>query len=212
MANEEIREENIKKVLNCTIECFKIYGLEATTLKMVAKHSGLSTRSVQRYFGTKNNLVMQTMALLLGQSFIELKNYFEGTAFLSLTGFEQVIEILRIRAEHVKKHYDIIIILTELEVYFSKNHLSLDMFRKYMGDETGYVETASARALDIGLRDGSIKQDVNKTVAFQMMTTAYKGMMQSLAFLYNDKTLAQEVKSQTLVNSFICILTEYLKN
>lgn len=37
MANEEIREENIKKVLNCAIECFKIHGLEATTVTMVAK-------------------------------------------------------------------------------------------------------------------------------------------------------------------------------
>lgn len=212
MANEEIREENIKKVLKCAIECFKVHGLELTTVTMVAKRAGLTTRSLQRYFGNKNNLVMQAMALLLNQSYIEIKNCFENESFLTMTGFEQIIEILKIRADHVKKHYEITINITELEVYFSKNNLSLGIFKKHMGDGTGYVEVASAAAIETALQDGSIRKDIDKDIVFQMVTTAYKGLLQRVAFLYCDEKSQQKTNPELLIDSFITVLTAYLKN
>lgn len=211
MANEEIREENIKKVLNCAIECFKSHGLEATTVTMVAKQVGLTTRSLQRYFGNKNNLVMQAMALLLNQSYIEIKNSFESKDFLSKTGFEQIIEILKIRAEHVKKHFEVTINLTELEVYFSKNNLNLEIFRKYMGG-SGYVDIALSKSLDLALKDSSIRSDIDKIAAIDVLSTTYKGLLQRVAFLYNNKELKSEVSPDRLIDSFIKVITSYLKS
>ena len=58
MANEEVRERNVEHVMMTAFECFKEYGIEKTTINMVAIKSDISLRSINRYFSNKADLVI----------------------------------------------------------------------------------------------------------------------------------------------------------
>lgn len=62
MANEEIRRANIETVLQAAINLFIEHGIENTTREMLARASGLSRRSTERYFPTKPDCVVQAAA------------------------------------------------------------------------------------------------------------------------------------------------------
>ena len=59
MANEEIRLANIETVLQAAINLFVENGIENTTREMLARASGLSRRSTERYFPSKSDYVVQ---------------------------------------------------------------------------------------------------------------------------------------------------------
>lgn len=76
MANEEIRLANIEKVLRVAINLFTEYGIENTTREMLARASGLSRRSIERYFPTKSDYVVQAsvwFAKTLAQKYESVK-------------------------------------------------------------------------------------------------------------------------------------------
>jgi AcrR family transcriptional regulator len=62
MANEEIRLANIEIVLQTTMKLFLEHGIENTTREMIARASGLSRRSTERYFPTKSACVVEVAA------------------------------------------------------------------------------------------------------------------------------------------------------
>lgn len=59
MANEEIRLANIEAVLQTAINLFVENGIENTTREMLARTSGVSRRSTERYFPCKADCVVQ---------------------------------------------------------------------------------------------------------------------------------------------------------
>lgn len=59
MANEAIRVANMETVLEASIQLFIEYGIENTTREMIARASGVSRRSTERYFPTKTECVVQ---------------------------------------------------------------------------------------------------------------------------------------------------------
>lgn len=57
MAAVDQREENIPRVIEAAIGCFKNVGIEKTTSVLIAKQAGICMRSFQRYFVTLENLI-----------------------------------------------------------------------------------------------------------------------------------------------------------
>ena len=69
MPNEKIRERNIEHVLSTAARCFSERGIEGTTLNELAWESGVSLRSVNRYFKNKTDLVICAYKWLGGRIF-----------------------------------------------------------------------------------------------------------------------------------------------
>ena len=59
MPTAEDRERNMENAIQAAINCFETVGISNCTREMIAEKSGLSTRSLQRYFGTLNNLIKE---------------------------------------------------------------------------------------------------------------------------------------------------------
>jgi AcrR family transcriptional regulator len=59
MANEQIKAQNIELVLNKTYHLFLKHGIERVTKEMIAHESGLSRRTIDRYFTDKTDCVLQ---------------------------------------------------------------------------------------------------------------------------------------------------------
>lgn len=58
MPHEEQREKNIRLVTEVALDCFLANGIEKTKVADIALRSGLTERSVFRYFETKADLVL----------------------------------------------------------------------------------------------------------------------------------------------------------
>ena len=63
MPHEEQREKNIRLVTEVALDCFLANGIEKTKVADIALRSGLTERSVFRYFGTKADLVLAASLL-----------------------------------------------------------------------------------------------------------------------------------------------------
>lgn len=61
LANEALREQNTHRVLEEAIVRFQEYGVEETKIPEVAKRAGVNQRSIYRYFGSKDSLVLQAV-------------------------------------------------------------------------------------------------------------------------------------------------------
>ena len=58
MSLEEIRENNIRLVTNNALNCFIKKGINKTTLSEIAAASGLTERSIYRYYSSKEDLII----------------------------------------------------------------------------------------------------------------------------------------------------------
>lgn len=65
MPHEEQREKNIRLVTEVALDCFLANGIEKTKVADIALRSGLTERSVFRYFETKADLVLGRVPALL---------------------------------------------------------------------------------------------------------------------------------------------------
>ena len=63
MPHEKVREENKKRVIEEAARLFKENGLEKTTIEMIANAAGLTKRSVQNYYETKNAIILGVFRL-----------------------------------------------------------------------------------------------------------------------------------------------------
>ena len=63
MPHEEQREKNIRLVTEVALDCFLANGIEKTKVADIALRSGLTERSVFRYFETKADLVLAASLL-----------------------------------------------------------------------------------------------------------------------------------------------------
>ena len=63
MPHEELREKNIRLVIENALDSFLENGIEKTKVADVARRSGLTERSVFRYFETKADLVLAASLL-----------------------------------------------------------------------------------------------------------------------------------------------------
>ena len=63
MPHEEQREKNIRLVTEKALDCFLENGIEKTKISDIAQLSGLTERSVFRYFETKADLVLAASLL-----------------------------------------------------------------------------------------------------------------------------------------------------
>ena len=69
MPHEELREKNIRLVIENALDSFLENGIEKTKVADVARRSGLTERSVFRYFETKADLVLAA-SLQIGRAHV----------------------------------------------------------------------------------------------------------------------------------------------
>ena len=62
-----IRQANTEKAIDVALTCFMTYGINATTQSALSKESGLSLRSINRFFKDKDDLILRMMEKLARQ-------------------------------------------------------------------------------------------------------------------------------------------------
>jgi AcrR family transcriptional regulator len=185
MANEEIRIANMENVLRTTIDLFLEYGIQNTTREMIARASGLSRRSTERYFPTKRDFVVQA-AEWFGH---DLYNRFQSVKMLESDEYT-AIEILRaylIEFKHLLVNDPrIFVCYAEFKSFLYRN--SDDRYSDYMkfADAVG-LRRMLQQLLERGAQDGTIISHYKPEAAARYMSNTITSYFSSAVLLYDTK-------------------------
>ena len=94
MPHEEQREKNIRLVTEKALDCFLENGIEKTKIADIARLSGLTERSVFRYFETKADLVLSASLLYWNRVLERIDRMFQDDSpGDSTTGLEDAAKL-----------------------------------------------------------------------------------------------------------------------
>jgi AcrR family transcriptional regulator len=192
MANEDVKIRNIEISLRATAELFIKYGPSNTTKEMIAKQSGLSRRSIERYFKSNMDCVLQTSVWISERSHFDMSAYSDE---IFSDGKHTASEILEIYLNEVKKTFPkeprLPICYIEIKTYIFRN--SDDCVRDYekFTEDLG-VRSLVRRIFKLGAQDGSIyfKSDyITAAEYFYEMLMHYLSNISMIYEQYPEKAL-----------------------
>ena len=181
MPNEEIRIHNIEHVLQTAYELFLVHGIEGTTKEMLARHSGLSRKSVDRYFVNKTDCVLQ-VAEWIGRRIRSEKNYFPREWF---TDEKHVGADLLLRYMQNAK----LLFVENPRLFVCRSEFKCYVFRNCVDFEKGYARLLNAlgcrslieQIFRMGKADGSFRLGLDAEKETQYFCESFLGFLSNLA-------------------------------
>ncbi len=180
MPHEEQREKNIRLVTEKALDCFLENGIEKTKISDIAQLSGLTERSVFRYFETKADLVLAASLLYWNRVLERIDRMSHENSDGSTTGLEDAGKILicysklyRLDPKGMRFTLD-----AELTLH------SAGRLHEIRNQPPEPYETSGgpmAKAIRKGLADGSISPEVDVKEIYYNSYDAILGIMQRLS-------------------------------
>lgn len=185
MANEEIRRANVEKVLQTAIDLFVEHGIENTTREMLARASGLSRRSTERYFPAKTDCVVQASQWFARALFENL----ESTKMLE-DGSHPADEILRTFFEELKHS-----LLKEPRIYIGFAEVKGYIYRNCEDRSTDYQNLLEAigwqqvlqKIFERGEQDGTLQCQFSPEKTTRYLANTIVSFFSNLVLLYDQQ-------------------------
>ncbi|MEG1016512.1 MAG: helix-turn-helix domain-containing protein [Oscillospiraceae bacterium] len=185
MSLEEMREQNKEKVAAAALKLFIANGIDVTKISDIAHESGLTPRSVYRYFESKTELVLDAARLFWEQTVSQSEKVWSVCADRKMSGSQQIEAVLKAYAEQYFSSREILIFVQEAEVYLHRNKMSFlihDRPHIAFPDGNGPLNLA----IHNGLIDGTVKDSPDLELLYYNAYDSLLGLMQKMA----DKTQA----------------------
>ena len=205
MTLREIRLENKQRVVKTALDYFVEKGIERSRVSDIAKDSGLTERSVFRYFENKPALVLDALLYLWNSRITEMSNYFRDLEINDLTGKERCLKILLAYGSLFMPSKKELIFVEEAEVYLYRMNLQdkikFDPLKPYVDGE-GPLQ----KAIKKGIADGSIRDCEELEYFYNNCFDTLLGLLQKLAsgtYDIDDNYQRKRIESlcKMLVNS-----------
>jgi AcrR family transcriptional regulator len=183
--NEEIREQNFNHVMKTTYNLYLNYGISNVTKQMIAKESGLSTKTISRYFIGKTDCtirvaewVLQQIRLEIGKDFPE--SYFTDGKHTGAQLFEQYMFALKDLFFSEPRTF---VLYSEFKLYIYHN------CDDYEQNYTLLCNCMGSRHLRrqiymLGKTDGTLPSDINVTAEEEYFCESFFGFLANLALSY----------------------------
>lgn len=211
VTKEEERARNKEKVIAAALDCIQQMPVNEVTRVAIANRAGLTPRSLQRYFGTLDNL-MQTVT----QRYLEHFNQCHREAFhaqniAGKSGLEHLKFFLCSYEALFDEGMPSAVVLTKIETYWRKREnppfhvLFPPAAEKFYG--TGeYKYDLFHTLLHAGRRDGSIRGDLDPDSVYLWLTASFAGLIRRVGTvpeMYGGK-------EKQIIRSFAQAVADYL--
>jgi len=145
-------EEKTQQFIADALGVFMQYGIKSVTMDDMARHLGVSKKTIYGYVKDKNDLVRQT---LLFQCKLE-KDTIAGISEKNLSAIDEMFEIGKfvtslLKGLHPAIHYD-------LEKYHA------EAFREVQKAHESHIYTCMVANLKKGIKEGHYRKDLNADV------------------------------------------------
>jgi AcrR family transcriptional regulator len=189
MVNEGVKVQNIELALTKAAELVLGCGIEGTTKEMIARESGLSRKSIDRYFSDKPKCMLQ-VAKLIGKSVWQSINE-QYLDMMTSKGKYTGASLLEMYMDAVKSVFmrrtSLFVFYMELMIY-SYRH-SDDFQRDYaeLTDSIGCRRLVESIFL-VGEQDGSLRKQADAKTQAEYFSRSYFSFLSNMAIDYKERT------------------------
>ena len=191
-----LKETKINFIVDIATDLFMCRSVNEVTIRDIAISAQVGEATIYRYFGNKQNLVMQAAMKLqniVSEGFFRLEKGKNGYEKLALF-YESYYDIY-------KKHPDFYKFLNEFDAYIAVEQSedmnpyenAIDQYKNF------YME-----AYQLGLKDGSIKERKDIEMFYFSTTHALLELCKKLAYkkavLNQDKTIEKDSEIKCLID------------
>lgn len=185
------RDINKERVIRQALRCFVEKGIESTKISDIAKLADITDRSIYRYYATKADLVLDTALLFWSEAMEQV----DGQAQLALSGekcgAECILSILRGYAHLYFTHRQIFVFVHEAEAYLNRCGKALLVENKPPAPFEDCAGPLSA-AIHKGIKDGSVRTDIDLSSLYYNTYDALLGLLQKLAIGGRNNAVDEE--------------------
>lgn len=173
LTEEEMKNRKEEMIYNA-FQLFCEKGIESVKLTEVAQKSKVSEATIYRYFGNKEQLVLEAFLKLWDTIMSRVyKKVGETTAYESMTGFEQIRVWLKAFRHLYQEDEEFIIFSYEAKLYFLRHHMKFDRETQELQMHSFYEPCVAA--LDKGKQDGSIPAEEDSEDLFYAIWGTIRG-------------------------------------
>lgn len=197
-----VRQMNIQNALQQAMELFTENGIENTSMEMIARASGLTLRSIQKYFHTRNDLYVSLLKRSYALELEEMKDLFGSQGYQSETGAGRVMAIISASLREAIEHADTVFCTVQMQ-----HILSRTADKENPAQLTGnwlYLMDRLKSAFDAGIADGSISQATeNELIDVHTIMLALIGIHEQVAYALTNTTLHTLFSPEETVKKYI---------
>jgi hypothetical protein len=160
-------------------------GIEGTTKEMIVRATGLSRKSIDRYFENKLDCALQVARWVGVTVWKNINEHFPKTLFIDeLYPASSILEMYLMDLKKIfMKDARLFIFYTEFKIYFSRYS---DDYEK---DYAKLLETIGCRKLvesiySLGIKDGSMHKDIQPESEAEYLCRACFGFLSNMALTY----------------------------
>lgn len=190
-------------LVDVATELFMTRSIGEVTIRDIAVKAQVGEATVYRYFGNKQNVVVQSA---LGIQNVVSNDYFKLEK--GKTGFDKLTLFYQSYYEIFAKHPNFYKFLSEFDAYMANENKGIITYENVInGYKVFYME-----AYELGLKDGSVKEQKDIELFYFSTTHALLELSKKLAckkvVLSQDKHLEKKGEIQCLID----IIVKSLKN
>lgn len=153
--SEEEMLERRKEIIEGAFKLFCDKGIEAVKLKEIGQAVNIGEATIYRYFGNKENLVLEAFIMLWDMIMDNVyKHVMENPDYDSLSGFDQIKAWIDAFCYLYLDARDYVLFSYEAKVYLVRHNVKLN--RQYQDALMHVWREVCVAALDKGQKDGSI--------------------------------------------------------
>lgn len=168
------------KILESALELFCSNGMEETSIEEVAKHAGIGTATVYRYFSTKAELAISSAIFYWEKISDKYIRILTTHSYQHADGAGQLKQILHLFVELFEKEYSFWKFLYEFDAFVMKYQIPWERLEEYEACILN-LKSYVTGALQKGLQDGSLYFSHSVDEMYFTLTHLMLSLMQKLS-------------------------------
>jgi AcrR family transcriptional regulator len=187
MVNESKKQQNVELALSKATELVLTYGIEGTTKEMIARSSGLSRKSIDRYFTEKPIYMLQIAKKLNDGVFKSINGRYNDGMFTD--GKYSGADLLEMYMQDVKSLFmhkpNIFVFYMEFKIYLSHNDEYLSKETKELSENVGCRRLLESIFV-LGQIDGSLCTINNPAAESKYFCREFLSFLSDMAITYES--------------------------
>lgn len=204
------REEIVEEILKAAIKCKYEAGINDVQVTQIAAKASISTRTLNRYFPDKEEMIATASLKYLRDQYEEIVEEYSKLEDLDqMNGLERLIRFLGMRINHYLSDMNYAVVFVDANINCIRSGVRKDTFNVYLGAETRKLVLED---LSLGIKDGSIRADIDVEVVSALLSSSFNGLMQRMIFVLRTSQM-EEKKKQTkqIFVEYVAMVKKFLQ-
>ena len=210
MSQSDVRTKNIKQVLDAATTLFKENGIENTTIEQIAAECKLTTRSVYRYFETKDTLVLAVISAFWRQMYATIDEIFCSVIERDITGYEMLKIIFSSTYDVYLQTKASMMMVQEMQSFIYKHGIKISDVAAHMGEFKSY-HAPLVIAMQKGIADGTLRSDLDIVFTRNFAQNMIVGLMQKLTTVEADEKANAAFRPKEQLETMASMMLEYMR-